>query len=47
MPIFAPDCPPAVTLEPTEDRALLALQGPQAATVLARHLPEARPAWAS
>jgi aminomethyltransferase len=30
-----------VTLEPVEDRALIALQGPKAAEVMARHCPEA------
>ena len=38
MPISAPACPRSVRLETMEDRALLALQGPQAATVLARHI---------
>ena len=32
---------PAVTLEIADDRALLALQGPKAAEVMARHCPEA------
>ncbi|MBN9023940.1 MAG: glycine cleavage system protein T, partial [Rhizobiales bacterium] len=31
--------PKSVVLEPMEDRALLALQGPEAAAVLARHVP--------
>lgn len=33
--------PKGVTLEPLEDRALVALQGPKAAAVMARHCPQA------
>jgi aminomethyltransferase len=33
--------PKGITLEPAEDRALVALQGPKAAAVMARHCPKA------
>ncbi|MCX5481199.1 glycine cleavage system aminomethyltransferase GcvT [Kaistia geumhonensis] len=38
---IAANLPDGVTLRPVEDRALLALQGPLAAAVLARHVPGA------
>jgi aminomethyltransferase len=39
--VIADELTPQVTIERLEDRALLALQGPQAAAVLAAHIPEA------
>lgn len=39
---IAANLPEGVTLRPVEDRALLALQGPLAAAVLARHIPGAQ-----
>jgi aminomethyltransferase len=41
LPHIATDLPAGVRLDPHEDRALLALQGPAAATVMARLSPEA------
>jgi aminomethyltransferase len=39
--VITTQLPPGVRLEPSDDRALLALQGPKAAEVIARHSPAA------